>query len=70
MAYEDYQEQPEGQDSVQTRSPAQPNCQLARAYVLDQPYARVLSPEEALHQGTLFADLVMPYMMRCQEGLQ
>lgn len=43
-------------------NPVLPNLRLARAYVLDQVYANVFPPEEALREGTLFPELVMPYM--------
>ncbi len=45
-----------------SNTPVQANLRLARAYVLDQVYANVFPPEEALREGTLFPELVMPYM--------
>ncbi len=45
-----------------SNTPVQANLRLARAYVPDQVYANVFPPEEALREGTLFPELVMPYM--------
>jgi len=36
--------------------------ELARVYVVPQPYTNVLPPEEALKAGTIFADLIRPYV--------
>lgn len=36
--------------------------ELARAYVIPQPYTNVLPPEEALKAGTIFAELIRPYI--------
>jgi hypothetical protein len=35
--------------------------ELAKAYVLDQPYTKLYPPEEALEKGTIFPDLYKPY---------
>ncbi|HHU49924.1 MAG: spore coat associated protein CotJA [Caldicoprobacterales bacterium] len=44
--------------------PAQPDIVLARAYVPPQTYTRAFPPEEALREGTLFPELVRPYVKR------
>ncbi|MGI6538645.1 MAG: spore coat associated protein CotJA [Caldicoprobacterales bacterium] len=49
--------------------PVQQNFMLARAYVPDQQYSKTFSPEEALHQGTLFPELVNPYKKMDRERL-
>lgn len=49
---------------MEPNMPNMPNMILARAYVLPQQYTRIFSPEEALRQGTLFPDLVRPYVKR------
>lgn len=36
---------------------------LAMAYVKDQPYCSLYSAKDALKQGTLFAELYLPYCM-------
>jgi hypothetical protein len=63
--YYGYQTQSGKPDPRPPQSPVQPNLELARAYVPDQPYTRIFSPEEALCQGTLFPDLVRPYTGKC-----
>jgi hypothetical protein len=35
---------------------------LAEAYVPDQKYVKAFPPEQALAQGTLFPELVRPYV--------
>ena len=52
-------------DSGPPQYPVPPNLQLARAYVLNQPYTQIFPPEEALYQGTLFPELVRPYTKKC-----
>ncbi|MBR2013043.1 MAG: spore coat associated protein CotJA [Clostridia bacterium] len=37
------------------------NQVLAMAYVHSQPWAHLYSAEEALHRGTLFAQLDLPF---------
>ena len=56
-----YQVELTGPEPRDPNSPVQPNLRLARAYVLDQVYGDVFPPEEALREGTLFPELVMPY---------
>lgn len=34
---------------------------LARAYIPNQEFGKTFPPNEALHQGTLFPELVRPY---------
>ncbi|HCS75171.1 MAG TPA: spore coat associated protein CotJA [Clostridiales bacterium] len=51
-----------GTELRELNTPVEPNLRLARAYVPDQVYANVFPPEEALREGTLFPELVMPYM--------
>lgn len=36
---------------------------LAMAYVKDQPFCALYSPQDALKHGTLFTELYMPYCM-------
>ncbi|SKC87776.1 spore coat associated protein CotJA [Maledivibacter halophilus] len=36
--------------------------QLARPYIVSQPYTNLFSLEEALKRGTIFADLYKPYI--------
>lgn len=62
--YYGYQTQSEKPNSRQPNPPMEPNLVLARAYVVPQPYTRIFPPEEALGQGTLFPDLVRPYLKR------
>jgi len=38
------------------------NWELARVYVISQPYTNMYSPEEGLKRGTIFPDLYMPYI--------
>jgi hypothetical protein len=38
-----------------------PMGELARAYIIPQSYRRVLSPQEGLRKGTIFAELIRPY---------
>lgn len=35
--------------------------ELARAYVIPQPYTNVLPAEKGLKAGTIFAELIHPY---------
>jgi hypothetical protein len=51
-----------GSEPREPNTPVQPNLRLARAYVPDQVYGSVFPPEEALREGTLFPELVMPYL--------
>ncbi|WP_058486371.1 spore coat associated protein CotJA [Defluviitalea phaphyphila] len=37
------------------------NIQLARTYILDQPYDNLFPLNEALKKGTLFPNLYQPY---------
>jgi len=60
--YYGYQTDSRKPDNVQPNPPSIPNLELARAYVLPQTYTRAFSPEEALKQGTLFPELVRPYV--------
>ena len=62
--YYGYQAQSGESNPKHPNPPMEPNLQLARAYVLAQQYTRVFPPEEALRQGTLFPDLVRPYVKR------
>ena len=59
--YYGYQIESNKHDPNKPDTPVQPNLQLARAYVLPQTYTKVFPPEEALREGTLFPELVMPY---------
>lgn len=36
--------------------------ELARPYIMSQPYTNLYSLQEALKRGTLFADLYKPYI--------
>ncbi|MBP2032236.1 hypothetical protein J2Z42_000901 [Clostridium algifaecis] len=38
------------------------NLQLARAYILPQPFVGLLPLDKALKSGTIFPNLVKPYM--------
>ncbi|MBA5850055.1 spore coat associated protein CotJA [Clostridium sp. cel8] len=38
-----------------------PKLQLARAYIVPQPYVGLLPLDEALREGSIFPNLVMPY---------
>jgi hypothetical protein len=38
-----------------------PKLQLARAYIVPQPYIGLLPINEALKQGSIFPNLIMPY---------
>ncbi|MGI6526182.1 MAG: spore coat associated protein CotJA [Caldicoprobacterales bacterium] len=60
--YYGYQMGSNNHDPDKPNSPVQSNLRLARAYVLPQTYGKVFPPEEALKEGTLFPELVMPYM--------
>ncbi|HHY83061.1 MAG TPA: spore coat associated protein CotJA [Clostridiales bacterium] len=62
--YYDYQTEPRRPEHGQPYPPEHQNLQLARAYVLPQTYTKAFPPEEALKQGTLFPELVMPYDKR------
>lgn len=55
-------------DSRHPYPPAQPNLVLARAYVPPQTYTRAFSPEQALKEGTLFPELVRPYVKKKNQG--
>lgn len=37
------------------------NAMYGHCYVMDQPFQKVYSPDEALKKGTLFAELYSPY---------
>ncbi|WP_432667360.1 spore coat associated protein CotJA [Wukongibacter baidiensis] len=36
--------------------------QLARPYIINQPFTSIYPPEEALKRGTIFPDLYKPYV--------
>jgi hypothetical protein len=62
--YYGYQTHSGKPDPRRPNPPMEPNLVLARAYVVPQQYTRIFPPEEALRQGTLFPDLVRPYVKR------
>ncbi len=44
--------------------------QYARSYVLDQPYACVISPSEGFKTGTIFPFLLEAYVHNLQKALK
>ena len=55
-----YNAQPQTRQEVPTR-PDCPNMVLAMAYVKSQPFVNLYNPCDAWKNGTLFADLNLPY---------
>ncbi|SHK50737.1 spore coat associated protein CotJA [Paramaledivibacter caminithermalis] len=43
-------------------------CQLARLYIINQPFGEIYSPQEALIRGTIFPDLYEPYVRTGKKG--
>lgn len=41
--------------------PPMDELELARAYIVRQPYTALFPLSEALHKGTIFPNLYMPY---------
>ncbi|MCT4566554.1 MAG: spore coat associated protein CotJA [Maledivibacter sp.] len=39
-------------------------CELARPYIMNQPFTKIYPLEEALMRGTIFPDLYRPYVNR------
>jgi hypothetical protein len=66
--YYGYQTEYAKPDNRDPYPPAQPNLVLARAYVLPQTYTRAFPPKQALKEGTLFPELVMPYVKKKLQG--
>lgn len=53
--------------STNQSQPKMITMQLARAYVLDQPYAGLFPLDEALRKGTLFPNLYFPFEIKSKE---
>lgn len=44
------------------------DCELARAYVVIQPYTDIYDPKEGLQRGTIFPELYQPYHQNSKKG--
>ncbi len=60
--YDSYQDESSQQLHHPPSPPAVRRPRLAEAYVPDQQYVKAFPPAEALAQGTLFPELVRPYV--------